>query len=102
MLQTLAVAAGVLLAARFLMRTFMAEVYDVIIIKMTTRWYKAVLMRLGCALLLLSRICAASSSRTEPRVPLAHSTGARIAFSILALAPERHWHGTLTTCSRSS
>jgi len=35
------------LVARLLMKCFMAEVYDGVIIRMTARWYKAVLTRLG-------------------------------------------------------
>ena len=45
----LAFACGVLFAVRVIMCAYMAEVYDVMIIKMTALWYKTVLTRLGCA-----------------------------------------------------
>ena len=46
----LAVTGGLLVVARVLMKTYMSEVYDIVIIRMTSRWYKAVLTRLGCGL----------------------------------------------------
>ena len=48
MLPAVAVTGGLLVVARVLMKTYMSEVYDVLIIRMTARWYKAVLTRLGC------------------------------------------------------
>ena len=37
-----------LIVARRLMRVAMADIYDIIIIKMTKTWYACVLDRLGC------------------------------------------------------